>query len=137
MKKGVATCLIEDDPANIYWMKHMLSEIDFCESLVIYNHGKEALDGLKLIIASDENIPKVIFLDLNMPVMDGWEFLDEFTLVPTKNKIFIYIVTSSINPTDVIKAQQYERVSDYIVKTGNKRGSSGNIVRNVNFYLSK
>ncbi|MCO5949972.1 response regulator [Mucilaginibacter sp. RT5R15] len=74
------------------------------------------MDRLKAIVTAGENLPEVILLDLNMPVMDGWEFLDEFTKVPPAKKIIIYIVTSSIDPADVEKAKQYEAISQYIVK---------------------
>ncbi|MFT6828560.1 MAG: CheY-like chemotaxis protein, partial [Roseivirga sp.] len=63
-----------------------------------------------------ENLPEIILLDLNMPVMDGWQFLDQFVQIPTKKKTTIYIVTSSIDPEDLNRAKSYEAVTNYLVK---------------------
>jgi CheY-like chemotaxis protein len=51
-----------------------------------------------------------------MPVMDGWQFLDEFTKIKTDKRITLYIVSSSIDNEDFKKAETYEVVSNYIVK---------------------
>ena len=109
-------CLVEDDPASVYWMKYKIKEANFCENLIVYSNGKEALEGLQSIMSRGDKLPEIIFLDLNMPVMDGWEFLDEFTGTKTDAQILIYIVTSSINQDDFIRAKKYETVSGYIVK---------------------
>ena len=83
---------------------------------MIFKNGLEAINNLKPIIASGENIPEVILLDINMPIMDGWQFLDEFIQIPCKQKIYIYIVSSSIDPADQQKIKEYENISNYIVK---------------------
>ena len=51
-----------------------------------------------------------------MPIMDGWQFLDEFIRIKTKKTIKVYIVSSSVNPTDIERAKTYNMVSNYIVK---------------------
>lgn len=65
-----------------------------------------------------QEIPELILLDLNMPIMDGWEFLQEFTKLRPKiaRPIELYVVSSSINPTDMERARAIQEVSDYIVK---------------------
>jgi CheY-like chemotaxis protein len=89
---------------------------DFCNSFLVFNNGRDALDNLKAIIRANKKLPDVILLDLNMPVMDGWQFLDEFLREPTPKPILIYIVTSSIDPDDVNRAKIYDAVTNYIVK---------------------
>ena len=116
MKKVELACIIDDDPVYTDYTKEIFELADFCNSYFIYNNGKEALDKLTAIILNGENIPELILLDLNMPVMDGWEFLDEFIKIPTPKKIYIYIVTSSIDPEDTNKAKQYEAIKNYIIK---------------------
>ncbi|MDQ7918564.1 response regulator [Mesonia sp. MT50] len=58
----------------------------------------------------------MILLDLSMPVMDGWQFLDEFTKVKIEKKITIYIVSSSIDPMDYERAKSYNDIQNYIIK---------------------
>ncbi|MEQ8534886.1 MAG: response regulator, partial [Imperialibacter sp.] len=69
-------------------------------------------------ITSSDELPDVILLDINMPVMDGWQFLDEFVKIKPliKKKITIYMVSSSIDEADLERAKTYEEVSDFIVK---------------------
>lgn len=115
-RKVEIACIIDDDPIYVFGTKRLMQMANFCESFLIFTNGKEALDKLKAIIVNGEVLPDIILLDINMPVMDGWDFLDEFTKIPSRKKINIYIVTSSIDPADVNKAKQYEYVSNYLVK---------------------
>ena len=118
MKKIDIACIIDDDPIYIYTAKRMMDLVDFCNNYLIFKNGYEAITYLKPIIEQGEDTPEVIFLDLNMPVMDGWQFLEEFTAIPPppKKEIIIYIVSSSIDPQDLEKAKSYENVDNYIVK---------------------
>ena len=65
-----------------------------------------------------EALPDIIFLDINMPFMDGWQFLEEYTKIkPTLSKqIVIYVVSSSISEYDIERARNNSNVSDYFVK---------------------
>jgi len=116
MKKIDITCIVDDDPIFIFGAKRMMELSNFCNSFMIFKNGKEAIDNLKPIMQSGENIPDVILLDINMPIMDGWQFLDEFTTIESHKQITIYIVSSSIDPMDINRVKRYESVSNYIVK---------------------
>ncbi|MEH6407981.1 MAG: response regulator [Leeuwenhoekiella sp.] len=116
MKKVKLACIIDDDPIFVFGIKKMMELTEFCDNFLICCNGKEALDKLTGIVESGENIPEVILLDLNMPVMDGWEFLEEFTKVKTPKEIMIYIVTSSIDKNDLERAKEFSIVSNYVVK---------------------
>lgn len=116
MKKIALTCIIDDDPIFIFGTQRMMKIGNLCESFMIFNNGKIAIDNLKKIIRSGEPLPDLILLDLNMPIMDGWEFLDEFIQIPCDKKITIYILTSSIDNEDLKKAKTYTNVSNYILK---------------------
>lgn len=111
-------CIIDDDPIFIYGTRRIMKEVNFCEDLLVYSNGQEALDGLTKIINLGQNVPQVIFLDLNMPIMNGWEFLDEFIKLPSNNfeKITIYIISSSVDPRDLERVKNYNVVSNYILK---------------------
>ncbi|MGB3151177.1 MAG: response regulator [Maribacter sp.] len=118
MKKIQSCCIIDDDPIFIYGTKRLMKEINFCESIIVYNNGQEALEGLILISESGQKIPPFIFLDLNMPIMNGWEFLEEFTKIPNNSlkKTTIYIISSSVDPRDLERVKNYKAVNNYILK---------------------
>ncbi len=108
-------CIIDDDPIYIFTTRKIMEMGNFSSYIEVFKNGKEALEALKPRVEANENIPEVIFLDLNMPIMDGWQFLEEF-MTPNTQKIIIYIVSSSIDPADLNKAKQYSLVTNYIVK---------------------
>ena len=117
-KKIESCCIIDDDPIFIYGTKRLMKEIDFCDNIIVYNNGQDALEGLVEMPESGEKVPPFIFLDLNMPIMNGWEFLDEFTQIPSNNlmKTVIYIISSSVDPRDLEKVKNYKEVNNYILK---------------------
>ncbi|MDC6351019.1 response regulator [Zeaxanthinibacter sp. PT1] len=118
MKKIRTSCIIDDDPIFIYGTKRIMKEVNFCDEILVYQNGQQALDGLSSIVESDENFPSVIFLDLNMPIMNGWEFLDQLITInhPKKDNLIIYIISSSIDPRDLERVKDYEIVHNYILK---------------------
>jgi len=84
-----------------------------------YVNGQLAIEQLKQWCQSThEKLPSVILLDINMPIMDGWEFLDEFQKLPgvAHQKSKIYILTSSIDFDDIERAKSYPLVCDFISK---------------------
>ncbi|SEK82093.1 Response regulator receiver domain-containing protein [Aquimarina amphilecti] len=118
-KIGLA-CIIDDDSVYVNLVKRIIEAKQLCKNLLVFENGKEALSYFEAILTnvSEENIPEIIFLDLNMPVMDGWEFLEKF--ISIKNNfgkvITLYIVSSSINPLDITKAKNMKGVKDYLIK---------------------
>lgn len=118
MKKIESSCIIDDDPIFIYGTKRLMKEVHFCNSILVYNNGLEAIEGLTELTEKGEVLPSVIFLDLNMPIMNGWEFLENFTQIPNHNigNITVYIISSSIDPRDLEKVKNYRVVNNYILK---------------------
>ncbi|MEH6770260.1 response regulator [Maribacter arcticus] len=118
MKKVQVCCIIDDDPIFIYGTKRIIEKVDFCNKIIVYNNGQEAIDGIYELIKTKEQLPDVILLDINMPVMDGWEFLVEFKKLQNlfSKKIHIYLASSSVDPRDIERVKNYKEVSDYILK---------------------
>jgi len=117
MKKVDIACIIDDDPVFVFGTKRIMKLANFCEKFMVFHNGEDAINHLKPIIEANlPSLPDVILLDLNMPIMDGWQFLEEFIEIPCKKEITIYIVTSSIDPEDIEKAKQYDKISNYLIK---------------------
>jgi CheY-like chemotaxis protein len=83
-----------------------------------FTNGKEALNSLKKIIEEDDTLPDIILLDINMPVMDGWEFMEEIKKIKSdiRKDIHIYIVSSSIAIEDTNKSTTFNNIMGYIPK---------------------
>lgn len=119
MKKLESACIIDDDDILIFGMKILMKEVGFCENILVYSNGLEAIEGMLDIINRGESLPSVIFLDLNMPILDGWGFLEDFLKIPNNNRdyVTIYIMSSSIDPRDEERSNAYQGVvSNYILK---------------------
>ena len=110
--------LIDDDKIFVALTKMVIAETNFSGKIDVFENGQDALDFLAQITEKDELLPEIIFLDLNMPVLDGWGFLEEFTLMKPKieKEITIYIVSSSVSPHDINRAKNINIVSGFIIK---------------------
>lgn len=110
--------LIDDDDIYRYIARKVLESTGCVEDIHICSSGAEALDCLKENRNNSDALPDIILLDLNMPVMNGWEFLDVFDdLKPTLLKnIQVFIVTSSMDETDREYSSLYTCVSGFITK---------------------
>lgn len=108
-------CIIDDDPIYIFGMKKLISVNKICNNILVFNNGHEAIQYFNSI---DTQLPDVIFLDINMPIMDGWDFLDEFSNIKDnfKKNIIIHMVSSSIDPNDIEKAKGYQEITEYLIK---------------------
>lgn len=118
MSLPIKIFIIDDDALFVFLTKKMIGKLDPSAVITEFKDGLEGIDYLKKIDGSEELLPHFIFLDLNMPVMDGWEFLDEFKKtwpIWTKNPK-LYIFSSSISPFDIERAKDLAVVSDFIVK---------------------
>lgn len=116
MKTINTICIIDDDPIFRFGTKKMMEKVHLPLDFLIYKNGKEAFDDLLPKLKLDTDLPDVILLDLNMPIMDGWQFLDELIKIPNLKRIPIYIVSSSVDSRDIDKAKTYKIVNNYIVK---------------------
>ena len=116
MKTVNTICIIDDDPIFRFGTKKMMEKAQFPLDFLVYKNGQEAYDDLAQKIEQRINLPDVILLDLNMPIMDGWQFLDEFSKILTSERIPIYIVSSSVDRRDIEKAKSYDIVINYLIK---------------------
>lgn len=111
---------IDDDPITLLLIKMVITKTTFAKEIITAKSGEEAIIYFENFEVNEaKNYPEVIFLDLNMPVMGGWEFLDNFTqknLPIVFKNTKVYILSSSIDPLDIEKAKTYPIVIDFISK---------------------
>ncbi len=118
MKKEVF--IIDDDPILRLIVKKMIHNIDSSVICHQFENGEKGIVAMGRF--SHTNNPVIVLLDINMPILDGWGFLDrlnEMNLDGYKN-IQLCIVSSSINESDILKASQYNLVRKFLHKPLNK-----------------
>ena len=120
MKKLNSIGVIDDDPITVFGIKKMLNSLDLSDTIKTYANGKEAIDDIRNMLTNGESIPEVIFLDINMPSMDGWQFLEEFISLPLDYKVRINILTSSIDPADRQNWEFYKEKTHHLIDYKNK-----------------
>jgi CheY-like chemotaxis protein len=103
--------LIDDDEPTNYLNKMTLEQMGCTRHIRVAQGGKAALEYLR----SGHPRPDLIFLDINMPAMDGWEFLEEYKKLPEERKadIVLIMLTTSLNPDDEIKTRAIPEISGF------------------------
>ncbi len=117
MKKATVF-LIDDDQTFVFLTKKIMQSLPYTLQIREFTDGLQAIEYLKAHVQQRDLLPDLIFLDLSMPVMDGWEFIDEYNhLQPLLVKgAQLYIVSSSISPHDIERSKGISSVADFIVK---------------------
>jgi len=108
------TLIIDDNSVIHFLHKEIVSDGGITDTPFTFLHGKTALQFLLNNQEADEAY--FVLLDLNMPVMNGWQFLEELQKYPFSSRTFISIVSSSVDSEDKIRARQYPQVIGFFEK---------------------
>lgn len=123
MKKKINTvCVVDDDDIYQFVVSIDIKKTNLVDNIIQFTDGELALNYIVLHKDNVQNLPDIIFLDLNMPRMDGWQFLEEFIILKAffPKTIIIYMVSSSLDQRDIYKASKISELSGYLVKPINK-----------------
>lgn len=110
---------VDDDPITLMLCKKVILKSNLSKEIDTAINGEDALLYFdKIVVGSNSNYPKLIFLDLNMPVMNGWEFLDVFykDYFTNFSDTKVIVLSSTIDPDDIDKSKEYPMVIDFLSK---------------------
>jgi CheY-like chemotaxis protein len=118
MSQFESVWIVDDDNIHQFFATKSLNHLKITDHILPFLDGDSALNTMQKIIIDKAELPDVIFLDINMPKMDGWEFMDEFSKIAggITKKILIFIVSSSIADADRDRAKSYPYVTDFLIK---------------------
>lgn len=110
--------VIDDDPIYQIIMKKIILKSGLFSSIRSFQNGKDAITALKEIISNNDNFPNIILLDIEMPILDGWGFMDEIAILKSRinAEIQIYISSSSIAIEDRERAKNNNSILGYMCK---------------------
>ena len=110
--------LVDDDEPTNFLNKMVLEDVDCAKSIKVADSGVSALNYLEGTDNNDATSPELIFLDINMPAMNGWEFLEKYSGLDKQRKanVVIVMLTTSLNPDDRAKASKIPDVSGFETK---------------------
>ena len=111
--------LIDDDQLSNHLNKLVIRKMDINMDIKAFDQPLSALNTLQEITTDNySSFPEIILLDVNMPVMDAWNFLDEYEKLPVSvlSKCKVFIVSSSIDTQDIVKSKDYKSVNGFISK---------------------
>jgi len=111
-------CVIDDDELYQFLIKKELGKSDLVGKIQLFSDGEKALNYIVENKDNADSLPDIIFLDISMPVMNSWEFLDSYNDIKEdlSKEIKILIVSSSFDSRDIERAKEYSEISKYLIK---------------------
>jgi CheY-like chemotaxis protein len=108
--------VIDDDDINIFIIKKIVEKTGFSVNMVAKTNGQLAIDYLQEITGDATQFPHLILIDINMPVLNGWEFIETYEKMNIPKAVDMYMLSSSVYENDIEKAKTYQVVKGFISK---------------------
>jgi CheY-like chemotaxis protein len=116
MLEKINLLVIDDDDINIFIIKKIVEKTGFDINMVSKSNGQQAIDYLKNAVSNSQNLPQLILIDINMPVMNGWDFIEAYQELGITTPVNLYILSSSVYENDIEKTKSYSSVKGFISK---------------------
>lgn len=114
--KKINLLVIDDDDINIFIIKKIVEKTGFDIEMSAKGNGQQAVDYLQDCLKNNKTLPDLILIDINMPVMNGWEFVEAYTTLGITKEVDLYILSSSVYENDIEKTKSYVSVKGFISK---------------------
>lgn len=110
--------LIDDDEVNNFVCESIIRNHKFAEEVLSFERAEDAIDFLKHAVGYKKDFPDLIFLDINMPGMDGWSFLEEYRRLPEQftKSCCLFMLSSAVDRKDIMSAKSNEEVKEFFSK---------------------
>lgn len=116
LDKTINLLVIDDDDINIFIIKKIVEKTGYKITMIAKSNGQLAIDYIKETLENNQTLPQLILIDINMPVMNGWEFVEAYTELNVTEDINLYILSSSVYENDIEKTKSYSNVKGFISK---------------------
>lgn len=116
MDSKINLLVIDDDDINIFIIKKIVEKTGFAVNMVSKTNGQLAIDYIKDALEDREPFPHLMLIDINMPVLNGWEFIEAYERLHVEQTADMYMLSSSVYENDIEKAKTYKIVKGFISK---------------------
>ena len=108
--------VIDDDDINIFIISKIVEKTGYDVEISAKHNGQLAIDYIKGLLLQNETLPDLVLVDINMPILNGWEFIEAFEKLDIQNSNPMYMLSSSVYENDIEKAKSYKSVKGFISK---------------------
>lgn len=108
--------VIDDDDINIFIISKIVEKTGYDVEIVAKHNGQLAIDYIKELTANNVALPHLVLIDINMPILNGWEFIEAYEALNLNVDNDMYMLSSSVYENDIEKAKSYKSVKGFISK---------------------